>query len=283
MSKQNVTVMERPVRSVLADMAERYGMEIAAFEATLRATVIPKDCSREQFAAFLLVAKEYELNPLLKEIYAFPTRGGGIQPIVGVDGWANLINSHPQFDGMEFVDAFDEKKNLESVTCKMFRKDRGHPISATEYMSECKRATDPWKQWPARMLRHKAMIQCARYAFGFAGIYDPDEAERIAAETAKDVTPLPRKSLTQSLDALAAQTDPNSEASSPGATAAENKPDFPSAGPEHESASLAPANDFAADESHASSAGERTAPVKSSRRGDKQDHAGADAAEPDYR
>jgi len=30
------------------------------------------------------------------------------------------------------------------------------------------------------MLRHKAMIQCARLAFGFAGIYDQDEAERIA-------------------------------------------------------------------------------------------------------
>ncbi|MCL6229905.1 recombinase RecT [Bartonella bilalgolemii] len=29
------------------------------------------------------------------------------------------------------------------------------------------------------MLRHKAVIQCARYAFGFSGIYDEDEAERI--------------------------------------------------------------------------------------------------------
>ena len=29
------------------------------------------------------------------------------------------------------------------------------------------------------MLRHKAMIQCARLAFGYGGIYDQDEAERI--------------------------------------------------------------------------------------------------------
>jgi hypothetical protein len=35
------------------------------------------------------------------------------------------------------------------------------------------------------MLRHKAMIQCARLAFGFVGIYDQDEAERIVV----DVTP----------------------------------------------------------------------------------------------
>jgi hypothetical protein len=33
------------------------------------------------------------------------------------------------------------------------------------------------------MLRHKAMIQCARIAFGFGGIYDQDEAERIIEAT----------------------------------------------------------------------------------------------------
>lgn len=176
-------------RSVLYDMADRFGMEPAAFEATLRHTVIPKDCSREQFAAFLLVAKEYNLNPLLKEIYAFPAKGGGIQPIVGVDGWSNLINSHPAFDGMEFDDKLDGQGNIVAITCRMFRKDRSHAISATEYMAECKRPTEPWTKWPRRMLRHKAMIQGARYAFGFAGIVDPDEAERFAAEAARDVTP----------------------------------------------------------------------------------------------
>ena len=49
----------------------------------------------------------------------------------------------------------------------------------------------PWKTHPKRMLRHKAMIQCARLAFGFTGIYDQDEADRIV-ETQKEpvnVTP----------------------------------------------------------------------------------------------
>ncbi len=32
---------------------------------------------------------------------------------------------------------------------------------------------------PQRMLRHKAMIQCARIAFGYGGIYDQDEGEKI--------------------------------------------------------------------------------------------------------
>lgn len=172
-----VTTVDRP-RSVLVDMAHRYGMEPRVFADTLRATVIPPKASNEEFAAFLMVAKQYSLNPITREIYAFPKQGGGIQPIVSVDGWANLINSHPSCDGFDFEDHVDDKANISAITCRMYRKDRSHPITATEYMAECRRDTQTWKQWPRRMLRHKALIQAARYAFGFAGIVDPDEAER---------------------------------------------------------------------------------------------------------
>jgi phage recombination protein Bet len=170
-------------RSVLLNMSERYGMEPAAFEATVRATCMPPDKngrvpSKEEFAAFLLVAKEYSLNPITKEIYAFSGKGGGIVPIVSIDGWANLINSHGELDGMKFDMQHDDNGNLVACTCTIWRKDRTHPIEITEYLSECVRATEPWKM-KHRMLRHKSLIQCARYAFGFAGIYDEDEGERI--------------------------------------------------------------------------------------------------------
>jgi len=177
------SVSEIPRRSVLIDMATRFGMEPSAFEKTLRATVVPANCSQEQFAAFLLVAKQYDLNPLTKEIYAYPTRTGGIQPIVSIDGWANLINSHPQTNGIEFDDNLADGK-LISITARIWRKDRDKPCSVTEYLSECDNGSQPWKKWPRRMLRHKALIQCARYAFGFAGIVDPDEADRISSATA---------------------------------------------------------------------------------------------------
>lgn len=180
-----VATIERPIRSVLVDMSTRYGMEPAAFEATLRATVIQK-ASKEELAAFLLVAKEYTLNPLTKEIYAFPARGGGIVPIVSIDGWVNLINSHPAADGFEFDMNHDDKGELVSCTCRMFRKDRSHAVTVTEYLSECIRSTEPWKM-KHRMLRHKALIQAARYAFGFSGIYDEDEGHKIAEM--RDVTP----------------------------------------------------------------------------------------------
>lgn len=175
-AQQNVVTLTA-TNSVLVAMAERFGMQPAAFEATLRATVCKGNVSREEFAAFLLVAKEYGLNPVTKELYAFPAKGGGIQPIVSIDGWSRIINDHPMFDGMEFEDV-REGDDLVAITCRMHRKDRSRSIEATEYMAECRRATDVWKTWPRRMLRHKAMIQCARYAFGFSGIVDPDEYER---------------------------------------------------------------------------------------------------------
>jgi phage recombination protein Bet len=167
-------------------MAERYGMEPGPFEATVRAICMPQQHTREEFAAFLLVAKEYRLNPLTKEIYAFPKRGGGIVPIVSIDGWVSLVNSHDACDGFSFSWEEDADRNPISCTCTMYRKDRSHPVVVTEYLSECIRPTDPWKM-KHRMLRHKAMIQGARYAFGFSGIYDEDEGAKIAEM--RDITP----------------------------------------------------------------------------------------------
>jgi phage recombination protein Bet len=147
--------------------------------ATLKATAFKGPATDSQLAALLFVASQYGLNPWVKELYAFPDRQNGIVPVVGVDGWSRIINNHPQFDGMDF------EQDEESCTCIVYRKDRGHPIRVTEWMAECRRdGVGPWKSHPRRMLRHKAMIQCARLAFGYTGIFDQDEAERIQESTA---------------------------------------------------------------------------------------------------
>ena len=152
-------------------MGEGSGAELAQ---TLKATAFKGQVSDAQMVALLVVSNQYGLNPWTKEIYAFPDSNNGIVPVVGVDGWSRIINNHPQFDGMEFV------QDDESCTCIIYRKDRTHAIKVTEYMAECKRSNaKPWQSHPRRMLRHKAMIQCARLAFGYGGIYDQDEAERI--------------------------------------------------------------------------------------------------------
>lgn len=157
-------------------LSNRFGMGDNTVEVLeiLKATAFKGgNVTDAQMTSLMIVADQYGLNPWTREIYAFPDKGG-IVPVVGVDGWSRIINEHPQFDGIEF------EQDDESCTCIMYRKDRAHATKVTEYLSECKRDNaQPWKTHPKRMLRHKSLIQCARLAFGFVGIYDQDEAERI--------------------------------------------------------------------------------------------------------
>ena len=162
---------------------------------TLKATAFKGQVSDAQMTALMVVANQYGLNPWTKEIYAFPDKNNGIVPVVGVDGWARIINDNPQFDGMEFAQS-DEKVRMPGansdapawIECAMYRKDRTRPVIIREYLDEVYRepfkgkfglVVGPWQTHPKRFLRHKAMIQCARMAFGYGGIYDQDEAERI--------------------------------------------------------------------------------------------------------
>lgn len=182
--------VQQPRNKALVALAERLHIDAQEVQNIVMRTLVSaknnQQPTAEEFVTFLAIANEYKLNPLTKEIYAFSNRGT-IQPIVSIDGWLSIINSHPQFDGMEFVDSTDANGNLISVTCSIYRKDRSRATQVTEYMSECAGNSEPWKRWPARMLRHKAAIQAARYAFGLSGIYDPDEADRI--QSVKNVTP----------------------------------------------------------------------------------------------
>lgn len=170
--------------SVLVRMSSRYGVDADKMLTTLKATCFKGDVTNEQMMALLVVADQYELNPWTREIFAFPDRNG-IVPVVGVDGWSRIINSNPQFDGMDFVEGELNQNRIPTwIECRIHRKDRSHPTCVKEYFDEVYRDVGPWKSHPRRMLRHKSMIQCARIAFGFGGIYDQDEAERII-----DVTP----------------------------------------------------------------------------------------------
>jgi phage recombination protein Bet len=182
--------------SLMAKFAARYEVDPAKMADTLKATAFKqRDGSaptNEQMMALVVVADQYHLNPFTREIYAFPDRQNGIVPVVGVDGWSRIINSHPQFDGMEFsysetmIKPAGAASDCHSwVECIMYRKDRSRPVVVREYLDEVYRAPfkpgmpGPWQSHPKRFLRHKAMIQCARVAFGFVGIFDQDEAERI--------------------------------------------------------------------------------------------------------
>jgi phage recombination protein Bet len=162
-------------------MADRCNVDPDKLHQTLKNTVF-KGATDDEMLALVVTANVYELNPLLKEMYAFPKKGGGITPMVGVDGWLKIANRQPNYDGMT-VEVYGDGKTPTHATCEVFLKDRAHSVKITEYFDECKRGTDPWNQMPRRMLRNKVMIQAIRVAFGIGGIHDEDEAADIAANS----------------------------------------------------------------------------------------------------
>jgi len=190
-------VAERPTtnRSLVAKFADRYSIDANKLLQTLKATAFRQRGDQvitdEQMAALLIVADQYKLNPFTKEIYAYNDKGA-IVPVVSVDGWARIINEHPAFNGLEFrySDEFitmpGGKPCPEWCEVVIYRKDREKPTIVREFLDETyqeprgeKKIPGPWQSHTKRLLRHKVLIQGARIAFGFAGIFDEDEAERI--------------------------------------------------------------------------------------------------------
>lgn len=183
------------VQSLSSSLAKKLELSIDGKDLieTLKDTAFKGQVSDSQMSALLIIAGQYGLNPWTKEIYAYPDKQNGIVPVVGVDGWTRIINEHPKLDGIEFnysESTVDHKGKLahDWIECIIHRSDRKQPIVVREYFDEVCRKVNfptPWDSHPKRMHRHKALIQCARIAFGFAGIYDEDEADRIME---KDVT-----------------------------------------------------------------------------------------------
>ena len=194
--------MSNLITTQINNLAVRFDLpQSEELYSVLKATAFKGDVSDAQLSALLIVANQYGLNPWTKEIYAFPDKKNGIIPVVSVDGWARIINTNQAFDGMEFRFS-EDMVTMDGAgspapawtECVIYRKDRTHPTIIREYLDEIYRApfkpkdggytvAGPWQSHPKRFSRHKAMIQCARMAFGFGGIYDDDEAARISENT----------------------------------------------------------------------------------------------------
>src|SRR5689334_7406508 len=118
-------------RGLVEKFAGKYHIDADKLLTILKATafkVSQGEVTNEQMAALLIVADQYGLNPFTKEIFAFEDKHKGIVPVVSIDGWARIINEHPQFDGVEwnepqeFIDAPDGgREAFEYLECVIYR------------------------------------------------------------------------------------------------------------------------------------------------------------------
>jgi hypothetical protein len=131
----------------------------------------------------LIAAERYGLDPLSREIFMMQSNAdptSALLVVIGVDGWTHLINAHEQFEGLEFAESPELEHGVPAwVECTIYRRDRRVPLKLREYFCEARGEHIVWATHPRRMLRHKALVQCARIAFGLTGVLDADEAHRL--------------------------------------------------------------------------------------------------------
>jgi hypothetical protein len=116
----------------------------------------------------LRLASKHLLDPLSDEISIMETKEGFL-PYITIDGWAKLMNQHPQYAGMSLREPTESNSQLPTwMECTIYRNDRILPIVVKEYLEEVMTNHPSWQQMPRRMLRHRVIQQCARLAFGIS-------------------------------------------------------------------------------------------------------------------
>ena len=153
-----------PMAKALKCAAQAVGMTPACL--TTWFSQYPQLSEVTQETCLRLIA-EYRLNPRADEIDLVQFEEGRWQVFITVNGWAKLINAHPAFCGIEFSEASELHQGVPIwMGCTIYRTDRIKPVVIREYFTEMKTEHAAWQQMPRRMLRHRAMQQCARLAFG---------------------------------------------------------------------------------------------------------------------
>ncbi len=147
---------------------DRYNDE--AMLHTLKETVC-KGATVPQFRMFIEVCKGTGLNPFLKEIWFVP----GVGVMAGRDGYLRVANENPNFDGMETTVERDQQGKPIKATCKVWRKDRSHPISCEAYFNEYKKSSGVWNQYPSAMISKVAEVLALKRSFSINGVVTEDE------------------------------------------------------------------------------------------------------------
>lgn len=154
----------------------------------------------EELKMLLYLSKEYNLDPLKKEIF-FIKYGGKSTIITSRDGYLKIANSNPNFDGIEsdvvYVGdkltkmpdgsmtieygpehlIFDKNK-LTGAYCSVFRKDRSKAttifVSLKDYY---KKNTPIWEQYINAMILKVAEAMALKRAFSISGLVTREEIE----------------------------------------------------------------------------------------------------------
>lgn len=143
---------------------------------------VAQGTSDVEFAMFRELCQATGLNPFRREIWCIITNPDTpgrrqVQIMTGINGYFQVANSHPQFDGLEWEVERDDKGAIVSATAKVWRKDRRIPSTGTALWKEFSKPYGNWKSMPEHMLLKCAKAIALREAFPqeLGGTYTEEE------------------------------------------------------------------------------------------------------------
>lgn len=167
---------------------------------TIKQTVA-KGASDAQLQMFLTLAKTYDLDPFLKEIWCADL-GNGMTVITSRDGYLKVAMRDPNYDGIvsETVcegDAFEMDPIKPSVSHKfgakrgpvigaysvVFHKNRRPAICYAPLKEYYRESFKTWQKYPSAMIKKVAEVFALKRQFGISGL--------VTQEEVGDVTDIP--------------------------------------------------------------------------------------------
>lgn len=182
--------------------------------ATLKQTVAV-GLNNEEFQLFSQFCKATGLNPFKKEIWAIKA-GGRLQLMTGINGFFEMANRNPQFDGYEsgligkngeLLSGAYPGSDFIGAWAKVYRKDRRIPTEGIAMLSEYDKGQGNWPKMKRVMILKCAESVALRKSFpqDMNGLYTAEEmpaeyteprapmAARPVAVKAEVVAPAPKQ------------------------------------------------------------------------------------------
>ena len=180
------------------ELTQKNGKEMTKEQIELIKRTVAKGAGDDEFAMFIYLAKQHELDPFLKEICFIKRRvwnpyKQGYDEVPSImttrDGFLAIAHRTGQFGGIESDVIYDEKGILDGAWCKVWNKSFQQPVSVKikfkEYCAYGKEGKPQalWSSKPETMAKKVAESQALRKAFNIKGIYGEEEMQ---AEIQKD-------------------------------------------------------------------------------------------------
>jgi phage recombination protein Bet len=158
-------------------------------EITLIKNIVAPKCTDDEFKLLLYQARTYQIDPLLKQIWAVKYANDRPASIfAGRDGFLAIAHRSGCFDGME--SGFRKEGNEIIGWAKVYRKDMSHPFCVEVNMKEYNRTQGTWLSHPTTMIVKVAEAQALRKAFQISGLYSPEEFRESEKPPMREINPI---------------------------------------------------------------------------------------------